>query len=80
MDFVVVGVALGDWVRGSSLVGVVVGNVGGKTADTVRLVGTGKELTEELGSRADVCRPSEPSSVTSIEIQGQVYQRGIGQL
>lgn len=76
MDLVVVGVPLCDWIGGSSLVGIVVCNVGGKTTNTIRLVGASEDLPEESGSGTDVCRPSEPPSVTSIEVQEQVCRRG----
>jgi hypothetical protein len=68
VDLVVVVVTLGDWVGGSSAEGVVVGNVGGKTTDVRRFAGTGPDLSEHGSSRADVGWPSEPSSVTSIDV------------
>lgn len=45
---------------------------GGETTDTVGSTGTREEVTEELSSRGDVSGPSEPSSVTGVEVEVDV--------
>ncbi len=89
MHLIVVCVSLGNRIWGSSLEGVVVGNVCGKTADTVGLDGA-VEIAEECGSRCnggsdgqagwtklqrqtlEIRGPSEPPSMTSIEVEPDI--------
>jgi len=71
LEFISVGVALDDLIGCGGGESVVVGNVGGKTLDTIvrdALVDVG----EHRRCGIDVCGPSEPSSVTSIEVEPDV--------
>jgi hypothetical protein len=45
---------------------------GSETTDTVSTTSRLEEVTEELSGRGDVSGPSEPASVTSIEVEVEV--------
>lgn len=68
MHFIVVRVVLGDRVGGGGRESVVIRNVGGEATEEGRLASVAIELSEELGSRAQVGGPAEPAGVTSVEV------------
>lgn len=69
---VVVGVALSVVGLGGQLPGVVVGDVGDETSEARWLAGILVELTVELGGRRKVGGPSQPATVSGIDIHGDV--------
>lgn len=70
------GVALGDLcVRASCDERVVVGNVGGKTADGLGRTSLLVEVGEEGCGRLKVCGPAEPTSVTSCKLSEMFHVR-----
>lgn len=78
VDFVVVGVTRGDWVGAGGTESIIVGNVGSKTSNarvSTAVASTGPciDVGKESGSGSDVCGPSEPSSMSGIEIE--LYKR-----
>ncbi|KAI6749548.1 hypothetical protein HG530_014962 [Fusarium avenaceum] len=69
---VVVGVALGVVGLGGELPGVVVGNVGDETSESGRLAGVLVDVGVQLGGRGKVGGPSEPATVTGVEVHGDM--------
>lgn len=77
MNFVIVGVTLGDGVGGGRAEGIVVRDVGRETLDEWRLAGGSPDLVEELRGGREVRGPAEPAGVASIDV---LVHAGLGKV
>lgn len=70
--FVTVGVGGGVSGASSDGPGIVVGNVGGKTAEVLGGAGVSVDLTKHSRCLGKILWPSEPSSVTTVQVHGDM--------